>query len=180
MKKVCPLCDQQESATVEFGVCRARKDGRNLYCKACIRKKVTASRRALKEYRATRKRYLGMSEPVSLLNSAPPAFLADRQPPLTPTEAVRNAIQKGARTQREIAQETRLSKYEIGDVLANLLLWTREIRTQIIDNARHYFIREDGALPIVDSDDAYDIARKPDLPASFSSMRGLMPGRKAG
>ncbi len=58
----CPICSQQLPLS-EFGVCRARKDGRNLYCKSCIRKKVTESRRALKEYRSARKRYV--SQPLS-------------------------------------------------------------------------------------------------------------------
>src|ERR1700704_3641021 len=60
--KNCPICSQQLPLS-EFGVCRARKDGRNLYCKSCIRKKVTESRRALKEYRSARKRYV--SQPLS-------------------------------------------------------------------------------------------------------------------
>src|SRR5436189_4315220 len=60
--KFCPICSQDLPLS-EFGVCRARKDGRNLYCKSCIRKKVTDSRRALKEYRSTRKRYV--SQPLA-------------------------------------------------------------------------------------------------------------------
>jgi len=30
-------------------------------------------------------------------------------------------------------QETKLAKDEIGDALANLLLWTHEIRTKMVD-----------------------------------------------
>ena len=59
--KHCPICSQQLPLS-EFGVCRARKDGRNLYCKSCIRKKVTESRRALKEYRSARKRYVNQPQ----------------------------------------------------------------------------------------------------------------------
>src|SRR5687767_15406548 len=55
--KECPLCNQALSLS-EFGICRARKDGRNLYCKSCIRKKVTDSRQALREYKSARKRYV--------------------------------------------------------------------------------------------------------------------------
>src|SRR5712664_122501 len=68
--KNCPICSQQLPLS-EFGVCRARKDGRNLYCKSCIRKKVTDSRRALKEYRSARKRYVGqpLSEHAGMLVS---------------------------------------------------------------------------------------------------------------
>ena len=61
---------------------------------------------------------------------------------MSPVERVREAIRKGARTQKEIAQETKLGKDEIGDALANLLLWTREIKTQMVDNTRFYFINE--------------------------------------
>ena len=179
--KNCPICSLQLPLS-EFGVCRARKDGRNLYCKSCIRKKVTESRRALKEYRSARKRYV--TQPLSEHSPASPL---DREAhssgnynrmlsKLSPVERVREAIRKGARTQKEIAQETRLGKDEIGDALANLLLWTREIKTQIVDSNRHYFINESSDLPI--RDEALNIPqRKGDVPSSFSVLQGLMPGR---
>src|SRR5215217_2866434 len=66
--KHCPIC-ANDLPISEFGICRARKDGRNLYCKSCIRQKVTQSRRALKEYKSARKRYIAqqieMSEMIS-------------------------------------------------------------------------------------------------------------------
>jgi hypothetical protein len=179
--KSCPICSQQLPLS-EFGVCRARKDGRNLYCKSCIRKKVTDSRRALKEYRSARKRYV--SQPASehsgasqLNGDSPSSGSYGRLlSKLSPVERVREAIRKGARTQREIAQETRMGKDEIGDALANLLLWTREIKTHIIDNNRHYFINESADLPI--REEAFDLPqRKRDLPSSFSALQGLMPGK---
>src|SRR6185503_12505701 len=179
--KNCPICTQQLPLS-EFGVCRARKDGRNLYCKSCIRKKVTESRRALKEYRSARKRYV--NQPVSEhLSTSPP----DRDSlsstnytrllsKLSPVERVREAIRKGARTQKEIAQETRLGKDEIGDAIANLLLWTREIKTQIVDNTRLYFINESAEMPI--REETFNVPpRKGDVPSSFSAIQGLMPGR---
>src|ERR1700704_4611733 len=54
--KQCPICSQVLPLT-EFGICRARKDGHNLYCRGCIRKKVTDSRRALKAYKSIRDQY---------------------------------------------------------------------------------------------------------------------------
>jgi hypothetical protein len=178
--KHCPICSQQLPLS-DFGVCRARKDGRNLYCKSCIRKKVTDSRRALKEYRSTRKRYVSapvseQSSGVHAGDSSSPASYGRLLSKLSPVERVREAIRKGSRTQKEIAQETRLGKDEIGDALANLLLWTREIKTQMIDNNRHYFINESAELPI--REDAFALPqRKRDLPSSFSALQGLMPGK---
>ena len=55
--KQCPICSQDLPLT-EYGICRARKDGRNLYCKSCIRKKVSESRRAFKAYKSVRHQYV--------------------------------------------------------------------------------------------------------------------------
>jgi hypothetical protein len=176
--KNCPICSQQLPLS-EFGVCRARKDGRNLYCKSCIRKKVTESRRALKEYRSARKRYVShpLLETSPLDGDSPSSAGYTRLlSKLSPVERVREAIRKGARTQKEIAQETRLGKDEIGDAIANLLLWTREIKTQIVDNNRLYFINGSADLPI--REETLNIpGRKGDVPSSFSAVQGLMPGR---
>lgn len=180
-KKICPIC-LKELRISDFGVCRARKDGRNLYCKTCIREKVTNSRRALKEYRSARKRYVSQPLPDHSWSAQPnsdsrsAANYTRLLSKLSPVERVREAIRKGARTQKEIAQETRLGKDEIGDAIANLLLWTREIKTQIVDNNRHYFINESADLPIREA--AMNIPeRKGDVPSSFSAIQGLMPGK---
>lgn len=180
-RRNCPICSLDLPLS-EFGVCRARKDGRNLYCKGCIRKKVTDSRRALKEYRSARKRYVSPSlseqSGASQFDGDSPSSSSYRRllSKLSPVERVKEAIRKGARTQKEIAHETRLGKDEIGDAIANLLLWTREIKTQIIDNNRHYFMNESADLPI--REEALNIPRrKADVPSSFSAIQGLMPGK---
>lgn len=179
--KLCPICSQTLPLS-EFGVCRARKDGRNLYCKSCIRRKVTESRRALKEYKTARKKYVAeaVAETAELLlegNPIPAHSYGRFAGRLSPVERVREAIKNGARTQKEIAHETKLGKDEIGDALANLLLWTREVRTEVIDNTRMYFLNEcqDGLTPQPES--ALLPKRKRDVPSSFSALHGLMPGR---
>jgi hypothetical protein len=177
--KHCPICSQ-ELPIAEFGVCRARKDGRNLYCKSCIRNKVTQSRRALKEYKSARKRYISqqieISESLTADNGLNGQYGGRPISKLSPVERVHDAIRKGARTQREIAQDTKLGKDEIGDALANLLLWTREIKTQVIDSTRMYFINESGEAAVI-QDSPRLPARKGDVPSSFSCMQGLMPGK---
>ena len=176
--KNCPICSK-ELPTSEFGICRARKDGRNLYCKSCIRQKVTQSRRALKEYKTARKKYISQQVDIAELLSNDPTgnghYHAKAMSKLSPVERVRDAIRRGSRTQREIAQETKLGKDEIGDALANLLLWTHEIRTQVVDNTRLYFLNEADTATV---DDGPRLpARKRDVPRSFSCLPGLMPGR---
>jgi hypothetical protein len=175
--KHCPICSKDLPIS-EFGICRARKDGRNLYCKSCIRHKVTQSRRALKEYKTARKKYISQQvEIADLLSESTGSGLypAKAMSKLSPVERVRDAIRRGSRTQREIAQETKLGKDEIGDALANLLLWTHEIRTQVVDNTRLYFLND--AVETTVDDGPRLPARKRDLPSSFSSLQGLMPGR---
>jgi len=176
--KNCPICTK-ELPISEFGICRARKDGRNLYCKSCIRQKVTQSRRALKEYKTARKKYISQQVDIAELLSTDASgnghYHAKQMSKLSPVERVRDAIRRGSRTQREIAQETKLGKDEIGDALANLLLWTHEIRTQVVDNTRLYFLNEADTTTV---DDGPRLpARKRDVPSSFSCLPGLMPGR---
>jgi hypothetical protein len=177
--KHCPIC-ANDLLISEFGICRARKDGRNLYCKSCIRNKVTQSRRALKEYKSARKKYIAQQVELSDLlhtehgngNHYSPKAISK----LSPVERVRDAIRRGAKTQREIAQETKLGKDEIGDALANLLLWTREIRTEVQDNTRLYFLNE--ASEAANQEESPQLPpRKRDVPSSFSCLHGLMPGK---
>lgn len=176
--KHCPICSQ-DLPIAEFGICRARKDGRNLYCKSCIRQKVTQSRRALKEYKSARKRYISQQIEMTEMmagDSASAHYPSKAVSKLSPVERVRDAIRKGSRTQREIAQETKLGKDEIGDALANLLLWTHEIRTQVVGNTRLYFLNETEDTATV-QETAQLPARKRDVPSSFSCLQGIMPGR---
>lgn len=134
--KHCPICTKDLPVS-EFGLCNARKDRKNLYCKSCIRQKVSDQRKALKEYKAVRKTY---AQQQASLEEQYGEDTAKSMRKLPPVERVKEAVANGARTQREIAHETKLSKDVIGDALADLLLWTLEIRTQVVDGTRLYFL----------------------------------------
>lgn len=179
--KRCPRCEESLPLS-EFGVCRARKDGLNLYCKGCIRQKIAQSRQALREYKNARIKHGSTSVPersrlaIDTKAGFSPRRIARMLRKLSPADRVREAIRCGAETQTEIAQVTKLPKDEVCDALANLLLWTHEIRTQVINNTRRYFVN-DAAEESGKASDA-QARRKRGLNPSFSSVGVLMPGRK--
>jgi hypothetical protein len=190
--KLCPICSEDLPLN-EYGICRARKDGRNLYCKSCIRKKVSESRRAFKAYKSVRHQYVAERSDVGAKEEGPvPSrrqYVVRQFSKMTPVERVREAIKNGARTQKEIRQGTKLGNDEVGDALANLLLWTREIKTEVVDNRRVYVINEPSpellnrqknlALNSENGSESPKMPpRKRDVPSSFSAVQDLMPGKK--
>ncbi len=179
--KRCPRCEESLPLS-EFGICRARKDGLNLYCKRCIRQKISLSRQALREYKKARVKHGSNAtsdhtrltvDPKSTFSSRRIARMLRK---LSPADRVREAIRCGAHTQKEIAVVTKLPKDEVCDALANLLLWTREIRTQIVRHQRMYFMNE--ALEELTNAQAAGVKRRRSLNPSFSTVGVLMPGRK--
>ena len=182
--KRCPRCEESLPLS-EFGVCRARKDGLNLYCKRCIRQKIALSRQALREYKSARSKH-GVTAASSRSRVTiqaklgfSPRRIARMLRKLSPADRVREAIRCGARTQKAIAQTTKLPKDEVCDALANLLLWTREIRTEVINHTRMYFVN-DVAEEQAWTKEAHARRKRgqPELNPSFSSVGVLMPGRK--
>lgn len=175
--KRCPRCEESLPLS-EFGVCRARKDGLNLYCKRCIRQKIAISRQALREYKKARVKQANrpdaLPQDADAKTSLSSRRIARMLRKLSPADRVREAIRCGAHTQKEIAVVTKLPKDEVCDALANLLLWTREIRTQIIRHQRMYFVNE-AMEELARSQGA---ASNRSLTSSFSTVGELMPGRK--
>jgi hypothetical protein len=175
--KRCPRCEEALPLS-EFGVCRARKDGLNLYCKRCIRQKIALSRQALREYKSARSKHGAVAVKSRVTLDAKSGFsprrIARMLRKLSPADRVREAIRCGARTQKEIAAVTKLPKDEVCDALANLLLWTREIRTQIVNHMRMYFVNE----VMEELEKGVSAKSKRGLTPSFSSVGVLMPGRK--
>jgi hypothetical protein len=164
-------------------VCRARKDGFNLYCKRCIRQKIAQSRQALREYKNARIKHGATVTPersrvaIDAKSGFSPRRIARMLRKLSPADRVREAIRCGAETQTEIAQVTRLPKDEVCDALANLLLWTREIRTQVINHTRRYFVNE-ASEELTKARQAVEARRKRGFDPSLSSAAVLMPDRK--
>lgn len=181
--KRCPRCEESLPLS-EFGVCRARKDGLNLYCKRCIRQKIAQSRQALREYKSARIKHgagaiSGRSRvTIDAKSGFSPRRIARMLRKLSPADRVREAIRCGARTQKEIAQVTKLPKDEVCDALANLLLWTREIRTEIINHTRMYFVNEAAEELASPRPSGTRRRGRPEMTPSFSSVGVLMPGRK--
>ena len=180
--KTCPRCEESLPLS-EFGICRARKDGLNLYCKRCIRQKIALSRAALREYKNARVKHGSKTASdrnrltIDAASGFSPRRIARMLRKLSPADRVREAIRYGAQTQTEISQVTKLPKDEVCDALANLLLWTREIRTQVIAHTRRYFVNE--ALEELSKiKQGAGAKRNRGLNPSFSSVGILMPGRK--
>src|SRR5260370_28663981 len=177
--KSSPRCEESLPLS-EFGICRARKDGLSLYCKRCIRQKIAQSRQALREYKKARLKQGARLTPdgsrsmTDARSGFSPRRIARMLRKLSPADRVREAIRCGANTQKEIAQVTKLPKDEVCDALANLLLCTREIRSQIFRHTRMYFVND----AMEELAKANQVAKKRGLNPYFSSVGVLMPGRK--
>ena len=121
--KHCPSCSQHLSID-DFGVCRRRPDGHNLYCKSCIRNKGT-------ERRANRRQF-------NLHHAARLKALAA----IPHKQRVLRVISAGPLTQLQIAKLARLREDEVADAICGLLLWSREISSSGDGLQRVYFLRE--------------------------------------
>jgi hypothetical protein len=121
LRKICPLCDECVPI-VMFGVCRARKDGRNLYCKSCIRQKVSEFRQRHKDYRKAewkRKQRATQAASQTVLE-----YLEEH----------------GEATQKQIHNGTGVSLSEIDIALTELLITRRCVGTRALtDHTRLYF-----------------------------------------
>lgn len=121
----CPICNQDLDVN-GFGICRARKTGRNLYCRSCIREKSSQSRARLEEMEAARKEG----------RPAAPLPLADSVVFGTALTRVRMAVRNGAHTREEIESVTGLSMDEVCDALAKL---SPELRFKRVDDEAYFY-----------------------------------------
>jgi hypothetical protein len=112
--KQCPRCEESLPLS-EFGICRARKDGLNLYCKRCVRL-------AMQKCRARHK-------PVARKSNfkAQPMYKTKRE------GRVLIAFRRGLTDRQEIVRATRLRWDEVVDQIAQLndvgeIKWNRQRR----------------------------------------------------
>ncbi len=168
--KHCPVCDE-DLAVAKFGICRARKDGRNLYCKVCIRRKVQAGRRALKEYNAAKK-----NRALPLFDSAESVVVPLSR--LPEVERVKAVCSSEPQTLVQIAKDSKLHVDTVEELLARLQLAREVVRTVSGDRA---FFRLAPERPAAATLPLHAAERKPmQLSQGFSRLSGLMPGRKTG
>lgn len=131
--KYCPRCERHLPLS-EFGICRARPDGLNLYDKRCIRQKIALSRQRLREYKLARG--LTGRKRVSRPSARSVARVLRK---LSPAERVREIIRSKASSLSDIILAARLPTDEVTDIIAHLLLDNRDIRTAMVGDTRMYF-----------------------------------------
>ena len=142
--KTCPTCigGPRERPLEEFGVNRARlwrDDGRNVYCKECVRRRMRERRAVAKARRLSTRPWINLRQPappaVEILRRAPLEQLV----PLAPVvlEAIDNS--GGACSQHELVKfaaarlSARLPRHEVqervghalGELFAERLIATR-------------------------------------------------------
>lgn len=125
--KTCGTCKSELSIDA-FGVNRANSDGRNIYCKDCVRTTRAAARARLIEFKRRNDHLLPPKPPVIAVG--------------TPLTRVRAAIKLGAHTREEIKKETKLGWDELCDALAILNCDHRSIRCERVNgDARFYAVK---------------------------------------
>lgn len=138
--KHCPRCNTPK-ARDEFGISHGRKDGRNIYCKACNRDRTNKSRAEARERRALRiqtKHNRGVAIPQPEPQPEP------AQPPqgkLTNEERVLGAIRKGFTTYPAIQASTGIYSDELGIALAELISHQKKVGSISRGDERVYYLK---------------------------------------
>lgn len=146
--KQCPRCPSQGRdgwlTTGDFGICRSRKDGLNLYCRQCIREKIYEGRQALRAYRKARATVRRQAAEQKAIERAIAKAAVRTVVPVVkgrpsdgdyrkrvrklsmPERIVLSLREFGPQTQPELRQSCRaLSVDELGEALAACMLWNK-------------------------------------------------------
>lgn len=131
---ICPRCTKDLDVN-EFGICRARRSGRNLYCKSCNRDAVYAQREARRQMKIMRDLALrrDQAKPMRLFN-------------FPPELRVLRAIKSGAKTQAQIARQAKLFPDDLGLVLVKLIVEQGKVASRVnAAEQREYFLKSEAA-----------------------------------
>lgn len=169
---ICPRCTKDLDIE-EFGICRSRKSGRNLYCKSCNRDSMAARRtgyrqggkkcircyewRGINHFRL-RSTYLNFGARDGRDIVCRPCMRnADRERSrtrnlqrsvpiqMTLLDNVIAVIRAGARTQEQIATNAGLSEDSLCDALAILMLDEKKVTSRTSGDERFYFLKSEAA-----------------------------------
>lgn len=122
---LCPICGEDDPD--QFGICRGRKTGRNLYCRSCVLQKVHAHRDRKREMK--RRVHRVLAEPK-------------RKPEKICIPAViqvRRAIEAGRKTREQIKRATKLDWDALGDALLHLTYESNQLRIVRTRSGERYF-----------------------------------------
>jgi hypothetical protein len=131
--KHCPRCEE-DLPLMKFSVCRARKDGLNLYCRNCTQEKVADFRRHLAEYR--RARGEAPKKPrVKVLSR----YQLRQMPP--PQRILTVLKVSGALEFADLRRATRLSGQQLSDALPHVLGFGLPVASKNGTGPRRYFLK---------------------------------------
>jgi len=152
--KRCPRCPEMGREPMrprsDFGICRARKDGLNLYCKVCIREKINAHRIALRRYKTVlRARLAKSAAPTTPPKKSVVAVRHDlrlqrEMRRAMPTERIVFSLKTfGPQDYDTLAKTTKLSKDELGEALSEVLGRGLPVGSRNGSGPRVYFLNSE-------------------------------------
>lgn len=126
-EKQCGLC--KETLPIKsFGICRARSDGRNLYCPSCALDQVHASR--------SRKRLRKAAQRAARAH----LVVVERKPNIIAAERVKTAIERGAKTIESIQRATKLKYDFLGELLAEMVWESKTVKIERRPEGREFHL----------------------------------------
>jgi hypothetical protein len=188
--KHCPRCEETLPLS-EFGVCRSRKDGLNLYCKRCIRQKIADARTQLKDYKRKDPNHGNRNLHVIALTPQGRLNLRRLRKLSHADRVLRSLGIVGTQSFKELRYSCSLTEEQLSEALAHVVGFGLPVGTRNGTDPRVYFLKAKAEviaqLEDQKSRDSQTPARvqiprpyKPrDISAglSFSTIRFLMPAR---
>jgi len=193
-EKRCPRCEETLPLS-QFGVCRSRKDGLNLYCKRCIREKIRLSRASLKDYKRTHPLYRNRENQEAPATLTPQGRLDLRKlrRKLSHSDRIIRALEVvKVQSFKELRFTCRLSEQELSNALADVVGSGLPVGSRNGTEPRVYFLKPKSEVAAQLKADEDREAGKPVTQTaapykpreitpglSFSTIKFIMPSRMA-